>query len=47
MKKIITVLTLLLSILAVSTCQPEDPIDSNMSVGVQEAEGQVIDLDFD
>ena len=40
-------MTLLLSILAVSTCQPEDPIDNNVNVDVQEVDGEVIDLDFD
>ena len=43
----ITALALLISILTVSTCQPEDPIDNNVNVGVKEADGEVIDLDFD
>ena len=43
----ITALALLISILAVSACQPEDPIDNNVNVGVQDVDGEVIDLDFD
>lgn len=43
----LSVLTILISILAVSACQPEDPIDNNVNVGVQDVDGEVIDLDFD
>lgn len=40
------ILITLLAILAVSACQPDDPVDSESIIAVQDCEDKVVDVTF-